>query len=98
MLGDGVVYVAAGDADALADALERLLRQPEALEHARLHAAAAARRFTDVTVARPLYEWIAALPNGNIAGIEEAGNTDAADDSSDAENTADAARPQMRTA
>lgn len=98
MLGDGVVYVAAGDADALADALERLLRQPEALEHARLHAAAAARRFTDVTVARPLYEWIAAVPNGNIAGIEEAGNTDAADDSSDAENTADAARPQMRTA
>jgi hypothetical protein len=93
MLGDGVVYVAAGDADALADALERLLRKPEALEHARLHAAASARRFTDVTVARPLYEWIAALPNGNIAG-----NTDAADDSSDAENTADAARPQMRTA
>ena len=58
MLDDGVTYVRPGDAQALADAIERLTTDDDALSAAQQAAALAAQSFTDVEVTRELYSWV----------------------------------------
>lgn len=58
VLGDGVIYVKPGDPEALADAIEGLLRDPEALEVAQVKALEASRRFSSDIITKPLYQWI----------------------------------------
>lgn len=58
MLDDGVTYVRPGDAQALADAIERLTTDDDVLSAAQQAAALAAQSFTDVEVTRELYSWV----------------------------------------
>lgn len=58
MLGDGVVFVKPGDAEALADAIEELLSDPKKLAQAQTNATLVAERFTSVEITKELARWI----------------------------------------
>lgn len=58
MLGEGVIYVRPGDAHALADAIEQLLTNSEALHRAQHNARVVAQNFTASKIAEPLGAWV----------------------------------------
>lgn len=60
VLGHGVVTVEPGDPVALADAIERLLDDPAALETAQRKARETARNFAASGIVKPLVSWLAA--------------------------------------
>lgn len=58
MLGDGVVFVKPGDAQALATAIEALTSDPDYLAQKQRDARTAAERFTSDEITRDLAQWI----------------------------------------
>lgn len=65
ILGNGVVYVKPGDPNDLADAIDRLLSDSDALNLAQQAASDTAVSFTPQEVAKPLAQWVCGrcLPN-----------------------------------
>ncbi|WP_165777188.1 glycosyltransferase [Bifidobacterium primatium] len=58
MLGDGVVFVKPGDAEALAAAIEELLSDSAKLAKEQINAALVAEQFTSVEITKQLAAWI----------------------------------------
>ena len=61
VLGDGAIFVQPGNPEALASAIEQLLRNPAALQQARQRSFSTAQRFTDVVITLQLADWITTM-------------------------------------